>query len=106
MAKTQEAKQPAVTVNEIVNKIAKGEISPDDGARLIAQLSGGGKGRSRTIKLNQSGGLFVSDPSMKAYSVSKEKTYQAGLNMPLEAARALFTNDDLLSEIRQFLSKN
>ena len=107
MAKTQ-AQETAqgTTVEEIVERIAAGKITPTDGARLIAELSkGAGRTRSRVVKLNSAGGLYVTDPSMRAYSSKKNKHYQAGLNLsPIDAVKALFANDELLTEIRKFLA--
>jgi sugar lactone lactonase YvrE len=102
--KTQDS---PTTVTEVVNRIALGKVSPEDGARLIAQLSqNNAKARSRVIKLNSAGGLYVTDPSLRAYSEKKSKHYQAGFNLsPIDACRALFSNDELLAAIKQFLSQ-
>jgi hypothetical protein len=103
--KTETKTASPTTITEVVKKIAEGTISPDDGARLLAQLSGGGKSRQRVIKLNKNGGLYVTDPSMRCYSEGKGKHYQAGVNLPIEAARALFANDDLLAAVKKFLAQ-
>lgn len=104
MAKTQTAPQAMTTVTEVVNAIAARKISPEDGARLISQLSQPPKGKKRIVKLNTSGGLFVTDPTFKAWSARLSKQYTAGVNLDINVARALFNNDELLKEIRQFLA--
>ena len=106
MAKNAQAQETAATtVEEIVERIAAGKITPADGARLIAELGKAGRTRSRVVKLNSAGGLYVTDPSMRAYSAKKNKHYQAGLNLsPIDAVKALFANDELLTEIRKFLA--
>ena len=93
-----------MTIANILARVASGELSQDQAARLIAQSqqvapSTGG----RQIKLNQSGGLCVRDPALRAWSDNKSKFYGYTLNMPLEVAKVLFGDDELLTQIKQFV---
>jgi hypothetical protein len=88
-------------------QVANGQItlSQEQLAQLVAAelAKAQAHGKNRTIiKLTDKGGLFVRHASF--VELSREgKEYLAGVNLPLKTAKALFTNDKLLSEIRAFL---
>lgn len=60
----------------------------------------------RVITVNKNGGLYVKDPTFKAWSDKKNKEYVAGLNMDMKVARELFNNEELLQEIRNFINQD
>lgn len=53
-----------------------------------------------TVKLNSSGGVYISHPDFQEYSEKHGKNYQAGLNIGYTTARALFNNPELLAMIK------
>lgn len=58
----------------------------------------------RIIKIGDNkGGLYFTDPSLVATS-AKGKEYQAGVNMPLSVAQAFFANDELIGQIKEWLT--
>ena len=51
------------------------------------------------VKVTDKGGLYIRSDSFVEYSTAKEKDYVAGINMGLNTAIALFTNDALLTQV-------
>ena len=97
-----------MTTQDILAKVASGELSAEKANALIAAQTPAAAPRAsgRRIKLNQSGGLCVQDPDMRAWSVNKHKLYNYTLNMPIDAAAALFANAALLADIVAFLDRH
>lgn len=61
-------------------------------------------GRKRIIKINAGGGLYVTDPCMKGTSKAGKEAIK-GINFhDLDAARAMFNNQEFVDEIRRFLN--
>ena len=92
---------------QILDKIAKGEISVAKGAKLIAASKSTTKaadnGFERRISQNKTGGLCVQDPAMLAWSTRKEKKYNYTLNMPVSAAKSLFGDAGFIKQIVSYL---
>jgi len=95
-----------MTVSELV---AKG-YSEVEACKIILQQAGLSVRKKaevkRTISVNKNGGLYVKDPTFKAWSKTKNKEYTAGLNIDMNVARALFNNPELLEEIKTFINKS
>lgn len=60
--------------------------------------------RAQVIKKNKHGGLYVTDPSFKTLSKAG-KEYTAGINLDWDVAKSLFTNDELIGKIKNFISQ-
>lgn len=108
MAKTETKTAAFTTQEEVLQAHAEKRISLADASALLKSLSPKPRAVARTIKLNSSGGLYVTDPSFKAWSTKKSKYYIAGVNLPIDVARALFAgeqSDSIIADIRQFLKE-
>lgn len=72
-------------------------------AKICPEAVKVGGNQQRIIKQTDKGGFYVRDPKLKAWSEKKGKVYVAGVNMPMSVAKALFTDDELLADIREFV---
>ena len=85
------------------------ELSREEQLKLILsqfpELRTKKGGTPRTLKLNKNGDMYLTDPKFQAWSEKKGKFYQAGLNIDIRVAKELFLNDELLKEVKAFLSK-
>lgn len=63
-----------------------------------------GTASKRIIKRNTKGGIFISDPKMKAFSETKGKDYQCGINIhqyQLKAFWNMINDDGLMADIKK-----
>ena len=95
---------------EVLKAMVAAEITQDEADAALLELAQQNapaprKGPKRLIKQNAGGGLYVTDPSFKAWSDKKSKWYTAGVNINVawDVIRALFSDDDLLLEIRAYV---
>jgi hypothetical protein len=92
-----------MTVQDILAKVANGELSADAASKLIQANTPPVSARGTMIKTNQSGGLCVQAPQLVAFSKDKNKQYRYTLNMPMDAAKVLFSDAQLIAEIAEFV---
>jgi hypothetical protein len=84
---TMGALMAAAIAGQITQDQATAELERRESA---AKASAGTGAKKRTIKRNQSAGLFVSDPAFRCYSQAKQKEYQGSFNMDWAVASRLF----------------
>lgn len=56
------------------------------------------------LSVNKSGNIFVRYPQFQAWSVDKEKSYTAGLNIDAEILKEICSNKFIQNEILEFLA--
>lgn len=92
------------TVAELMKQLAELKAANEQLAKNPPKVK---KGPTRTIKMNKSNGLFFSDPCMQAFSVNKNKNYQAGINIQayqLDAFVAVLNNPELLADMKTMVN--
>lgn len=57
-----------------------------------------------TVKLNQSGGVYIRHDSFREWSTAKNKEYVAGVNMGYNTALTLFNNPELIEQVRDMVN--
>lgn len=89
----------------ILRLVASATITPAIAVTLTLRptIAAPVSSRGTMIKTNQSGGLCVQAPQLVAFSATKNKQYRYTLNMPMDAAKVLFSDESLLAEIAQFV---
>lgn len=89
-----------VTVADAMQEMSRRQESKD---AELAAAKAAAKGNGRTIKANNSGGLFIRDTSFKCWSEDKTKEYTGCINADPDLFRALVNNSGLLDDIRDYL---
>ncbi len=92
-----------MTIQEILKKVATGEITDIEAGKLIADAapkSGGGGWKTQVhVSRNKSGGVFIRHPKFIEHSASKDKDYIAGVNIPPNVAKVLFGDPAVFAEL-------
>ena len=97
----------ALTLQDLEQEIAR--LRNEN--KALAQKAQAPRAQQTIVKLNSVNGLFIRDPSFRAWSENKEKHYTACVNVPPAVAIPLFTpNPDgspnaLLRHVMDFVAK-
>lgn len=83
----------------IENQNESGTLTLEEAAKRAKSFS---SKMGAHLSVNKSGNIFVRHPSFQCWSVDKEKTYTAGLNIDREILRAICSNPLLQQEILAF----
>ena len=86
---------------EIMSQVIAGKITQDEAKKLASELeSKASNGRSGvSVSRNKSGGVYIRHPAFIERSEAKNKDYVAGINLPPNVAKVLFSDPKLFAEI-------
>jgi hypothetical protein len=84
-----------------MNDLSK--LSKTDLIKLLGQMQNA-MSNDLTVRLTSTTNLYIRSPKLQAYSEKKSKYYTYGLNINYEAAKVLFNDESLLSEIKNAIN--
>lgn len=91
-----------MTMQAILSQVATGKIKAEDAAKLIEALTPKATQPCKNqvhVSRNKSGGVFVRHPKFVEFSAEKGKEYIAGINLPPNVAKVLFSDKAVYEEL-------